>query len=85
MRKSFKYYWLAFWRRVFNRPKKYFLEPFIYLDTEDNIVCGEITSRIRWLDKLIVETFSHQEAMKYGKQMIELKYPELKRKDIWFF
>lgn len=44
--------------RTFLPKRKFIIEPFVYIDKRDGIVRGEITDKIRWLEKFEIETQS---------------------------
>lgn len=42
--------------RIFLPKRKFIVEPFVYIDKRDGIVRGEITAKVRWLEKFEIET-----------------------------
>lgn len=42
--------------RTFLPKRKFIVEPFVYIDKRDEIARGEITDKVRWLEKFEIET-----------------------------
>lgn len=43
--------------RTFLPKRKFIIEPFVYLGESDEIVKGEITARVQWLEKFEISTY----------------------------
>jgi len=66
--------------------KRYFhFQPFIYIDNNGNVVKGEVTDKMKWLDDdYIIKEYCLKRAMKIAQNKVSKKY----KGDIdavWFF
>lgn len=69
--------------RIFLPKRKFIVEPFVYINKNDEIVIGKITDKVRWLEKFEIETecieFAESEFWKEARK----KYSFYK--SIWLF
>lgn len=60
---------------IFLPKRKFIVEPFVYIDNHDRIAKGEITDKVRWLEKFEIETqcieFAESEFWKEAKKKYE--------------
>ena len=48
--------------RTFLPKRKFIVEPFVYIDKRDGIARGEITDKVRWLEKFEIEAHCVEDA-----------------------
>jgi hypothetical protein len=69
---------------IFRKKKRFYFEPFIYINQDGNIIKNSIGSRVKWLEKFTIDAYSQKSADKIAYEEIKEKYPEYIG-HIWFF
>jgi len=65
-------------KRIFNKKQKFVITSAVYiLDNGEVAPTDFITDKIKWYDKLTIETFSREEAEQIAFKMLDFKYPDL--------
>ena len=75
---------MELFNRIFNRKNTYHYQGIVYINNEGNPVENEITDKVQWKDKIIVNAYSRKEAGILAFKMFNFKYPDLKGK-IWLY
>lgn len=60
--------------RTFLPKRKFIIEPFVYIDKYDGIARGEITDKVRWLEKFETEAHCIEDAELEFWQEARVKY-----------